>query len=45
LLHATQAQFFRDLGRDAEADAANQRAAELTANPAQLGLLQERLAQ
>ena len=45
LFHATQAQFFRDLGRDAEADAANQRAADLTTNPAQLGLLQERLAQ
>jgi RNA polymerase sigma-70 factor (ECF subfamily) len=45
LFHATQAQFFRDLGREAEADAANHRAADLTANPAQLGLLQERLSQ
>jgi RNA polymerase sigma factor (sigma-70 family) len=44
LFHATQAQFLRDLGRDAEAHAADERAASLTANPAQLGLLEERLA-
>jgi RNA polymerase sigma-70 factor (ECF subfamily) len=45
LFHATQAQFLRDLGRDAEAHAADRRAADLTSNPAQLGLLQDRLAQ
>ncbi|MEV5967647.1 DUF6596 domain-containing protein [Kribbella sp. NPDC051952] len=45
LFHATRAQFLRDLGRDAEAHAADERAASLTTNPAQLGLLEERLAQ
>jgi RNA polymerase sigma-70 factor (ECF subfamily) len=44
LFHATRAQFLRELGRDAEARAADERAAELTANPAQLDLLRERLA-
>jgi RNA polymerase sigma-70 factor (ECF subfamily) len=44
LFHATRAQLLRDLGRDGEARAVDQRAAELTANPAQLGLLNERLA-
>lgn len=44
LFHATRAQLLRDLGRPAEARAADERAAELTANPAQLGLLKERLA-
>jgi RNA polymerase sigma-70 factor (ECF subfamily) len=44
LFHATRAQLLRDLGRDAEAHDADKRAAELTANPAQLGLLKERLA-
>ncbi|MGW7681508.1 RNA polymerase sigma factor [Kribbella sp. NPDC054772] len=44
LFHATRAQFLRDLGRDAEAHAADERAAELTTNPAQLDLLHERLA-
>ncbi|WP_410792225.1 RNA polymerase sigma factor [Kribbella sp. C-35] len=44
LFHATRAQLLRDLGRFAEAHDADERAAELTANPAQLGLLNERLA-
>lgn len=44
LFHATRAQLLRDLGRAAEAHDADARAAELTANPAQLGLLNERLA-
>jgi RNA polymerase sigma factor (sigma-70 family) len=44
LFHATQAQLLRELGRDGEAHAADERAAALTTNPAQLGLLQERLA-
>lgn len=44
LFHATRAQLLRDLGRAAEAHDADERAAELTANPAQLGLLNERLA-
>jgi RNA polymerase sigma-70 factor (ECF subfamily) len=44
LFHATRAQLLRDLGRDSEARAADERAAELTTNPAQLGLLNERLA-
>ncbi|MEV0790214.1 DUF6596 domain-containing protein [Kribbella sp. NPDC050459] len=44
LFHATRAQLLRDLGRDGEARAADGRAAELTTNPAQLGLLKERLA-
>jgi RNA polymerase sigma factor (sigma-70 family) len=44
LFHATRAQLLRDLDRFAEAHDADERAAELTANPAQLGLLKERLA-
>jgi RNA polymerase sigma-70 factor (ECF subfamily) len=44
LFHATRAQFLRALRRPAEAHAADERAAELTANPAQLGVLNERLA-
>ncbi|MGW5194427.1 RNA polymerase sigma factor [Kribbella sp. NPDC004138] len=44
LFHATRAQLLRDLGRDGEARTADGRAAELTTNPAQLGLLNERLA-
>jgi RNA polymerase sigma-70 factor (ECF subfamily) len=44
LFHATRAQLLRDLGRDSEARTADGRAAELTTNPAQLGLLNERLA-
>ncbi|HZX07268.1 RNA polymerase sigma factor, partial [Kribbella sp.] len=45
LFHATRAQFLRELGRPAEARAADERAAALTTNPAQLDLLHERLAQ
>ncbi|MET9311944.1 DUF6596 domain-containing protein [Kribbella sp. NPDC003505] len=44
LFHATRAQLLRDLGRDSEARVADGRAAELTTNPAQLGLLNARLA-
>jgi RNA polymerase sigma-70 factor (ECF subfamily) len=44
LFHATRAQFLRDLGRDADARQADEQAAELTTNPAQLDLLRERLA-
>jgi RNA polymerase sigma-70 factor (ECF subfamily) len=43
LFHATRAQFLRDLGRPAEAHAADSQAAALTTNPAQLDLLHERL--
>ncbi|HWD77550.1 MAG TPA: DUF6596 domain-containing protein [Kribbella sp.] len=45
LFHATRAQFLRDLDRPTEARAADERAAGLTTNPAQLDLLHERLAQ
>jgi RNA polymerase sigma factor (sigma-70 family) len=44
LFHASRAQFLRDLGRNSDARQADERAAELTANPAQLDLLRERLA-
>ncbi|WP_229803675.1 RNA polymerase sigma factor [Planobispora rosea] len=43
LLHATRAELLRDLGRHAEARQADGRALELTANPAQQALLEERL--
>ncbi|GAA1564667.1 RNA polymerase sigma factor [Kribbella hippodromi] len=43
LFHATRAQFLRELGRDDEARTADERAADLTTNPAQLELLHERL--
>nr|WP_221474395.1 DUF6596 domain-containing protein [Planomonospora venezuelensis] len=43
LLHATRAELLRDLGRHAEAYQADVRALELTANPAQQALLEERL--
>ncbi|GAA1598052.1 RNA polymerase sigma factor [Kribbella karoonensis] len=43
LFHATRGQFLRDLNRRTEAHAADERAARLTTNPAQLDLLQERL--
>ena len=39
LLHATRAQLLRQLGRDAEATAADRRAAALTANPAERALI------
>jgi RNA polymerase sigma-70 factor (ECF subfamily) len=43
LLHATRAELLRDLGHPAEARQADERALQLTANPAQQALLQERL--
>lgn len=43
LFHATRAQLLRELGRTADARAADQRALELTENPAERTLLQRRL--
>ncbi|MEV1169088.1 DUF6596 domain-containing protein [Nonomuraea sp. NPDC049784] len=43
LFHATLAELLRDLGRRDEARRADERALELTANPAQQALLEERL--
>ncbi|MBF8189057.1 sigma-70 family RNA polymerase sigma factor [Nonomuraea sp. K274] len=43
LFHATRAELLRDLGRREEARRADERALELTANPAQQALLHERL--
>lgn len=43
LLHAVRAQLFTDLGRDAEAQAANRRALALAANPAERELLRARI--
>ncbi|WP_198680662.1 hypothetical protein [Lentzea terrae] len=43
LYHATRAELLRDLGRDDEARQADQRALELTANPAEQALLEQRL--
>jgi RNA polymerase sigma factor (sigma-70 family) len=43
LFHATRAELLRDLGREPEARAALSRALELTANPAERALLQQRL--
>jgi RNA polymerase sigma factor (sigma-70 family) len=43
LFHATRAELLRDLGRESEARAALSRALELTANPAERALLQQRL--
>jgi RNA polymerase sigma factor (sigma-70 family) len=44
LLHATRAALLRDLGRLDEARRADQRALELTSNPAERALLEQRLA-
>jgi RNA polymerase sigma-70 factor (ECF subfamily) len=44
LLHATRAEVLRALGRDEEAREADRRALELATNPAQLALLEQRLA-
>jgi len=44
LYHATLADLWRDLGRPDEALAADRRALELTANPAEQAVLQERIA-
>jgi predicted RNA polymerase sigma factor len=43
LYHATRAELLRDLGRDDEAREADQRALELTVNPAEQALLEQRL--
>ena len=43
LFHATRAELLRDLGREPEARTALGRALELTANPAERALLQQRL--
>ncbi len=43
LYHATRAELLRDLGRSDEAREADQRALELTANPAEQALLAQRL--
>ncbi|MQA06784.1 MAG: sigma-70 family RNA polymerase sigma factor [Streptosporangiales bacterium] len=43
LYHATRAELLRQLGRSDEARAADRRALELTANPAEQALLQERI--
>jgi len=43
LFHATRAELLRDLGREPEARTALTRALELTANPAERALLQQRL--
>ncbi|MGH2379032.1 MAG: RNA polymerase sigma factor [Candidatus Limnocylindria bacterium] len=44
LLHATRAELLRDLGRADEAREADRRALELTDNPAERALLEERIA-
>ncbi len=44
LLHATRAVLLRHLGRELEATAADQRALDLTANPAEQALIERRLA-
>nr|WP_296067608.1 DUF6596 domain-containing protein [uncultured Actinoplanes sp.] len=43
LFHATRAELLRELGHDEQAKAADRRALELTANPAEQTLLRERL--
>jgi RNA polymerase sigma-70 factor (ECF subfamily) len=43
LFHATRAEFLRELGRPEEARAADRRALELTANPAEQAMLRRRL--
>ena len=43
LYHATRAELLRDLGQPAEAKAADRRALELTANPAEQAILQHRI--
>jgi RNA polymerase sigma-70 factor (ECF subfamily) len=44
LFHATRAELLRALGRPADARAADERALELTENPAERALLKQRLA-
>src|SRR5690606_13257012 len=43
LLHATRAELLRELGRPADARAADERALSLATNPAELSLLRQRL--
>ena len=43
LYHSTRAEFLRDIGKAADAAAANRRAASQTSNPAELHLLQQRI--
>jgi predicted RNA polymerase sigma factor len=43
LFHATRAEFLRELGRHDKVQKADRRPLELTANPAQQALLEERL--
>jgi len=43
LFHATRAELLRELGRPGQARAADRRALELTANPAEQAVLQQRL--
>jgi RNA polymerase sigma-70 factor (ECF subfamily) len=43
LFHATRAELLRELGRHAEAQAADAHALSLTLNPAERALLEERL--
>jgi RNA polymerase sigma-70 factor (ECF subfamily) len=43
LYHATRAELLRELGHPGQARAADRRALELTANPAEQALLQQRL--
>jgi RNA polymerase sigma-70 factor (ECF subfamily) len=45
LYHATRAEILRDLGRTDDARRSDQRALELTANPAERALLEQRLVQ
>ena len=45
LYHATRAEMLRELGRPQQARLANQRALELTTNPAQRKLLEQRIKQ
>jgi RNA polymerase sigma factor (sigma-70 family) len=45
LYHATRADLWRELGRPDEAQAADRRALELTANPAEQAVLQQRIAE
>lgn len=45
LFHATRAEFLRDLGKPAEARLADEQALELTDNPAERALLEQRLSQ
>jgi len=43
LFHATRAELLRDLGQPEQARAADQRALDLTSNPAEQAILRQRL--